>query len=314
MKLSNGVPTFDEVMLPLLQVAARGPLTRAEASERVAEAMQLTQEQRTALMPKGHTIIRDRVGWARTYLVQAGLLRSVKRGVFEITDRGRELLARSPVKVDYALLLTYPEFKEFSERSRASRRGDLPGEEPPGDIPSTHADATPEERIDAAHKELEVALREGLLDRIRAATPTFFERLVIELLQRMGYGGFRPDAGQHLGGPGDRGVDGMINLDALGIDKIYIQAKRYAEDNTIAADTVHSFAGALDRKGASRGVFITTSSFTRDALASAAEFRTKQIVLIDGDRLADLLIAHDVAVREDRRVTIKRLDEDFFDE
>jgi restriction system protein len=312
MKLSKGVPTFDEVMLPLLRIASNGPLTRAEATERVSEVMQLSPEQRAAVMPKGHTVIRDRVGWARTYLVQAGLLRAVKRGVFEITDRGREELAKQPESIDFRFLMTFPEFQEFHRRSVEGQRSSGATED--ASTASDPNQATPEDRIDAALAEMDVALREALLDRIRAGTPTFFERLVLELLKRMGYGGFRPDASQHLGGPGDRGVDGMINLDTLGIDKIYIQAKRYAEDNVIAADTVHSFAGALDRRGASRGVFITTSSFTRDALASAAEFRTKQIVLIGGDRLADLLISHDVAVREDRRVVIKRLDEDFFEE
>jgi restriction system protein len=311
MKLSNGVPTFDEVMLPLLRVAADGPLTRAEATERIADAMHLSEEQRAATMPRGHTIIRDRVGWARTYLLQAGLLRAVKRGVFEITDRGRDLLARNPTKIDFRFLMTYPEFQEFHRRSVTGTKDGGAGEPT---APATPDEATPEDRIDAALKEMDIALRETLLDRIREASPAFFERLVIELLKRMGYGGFRADAGQHLGGPGDRGVDGMINLDTLGIDRIYIQAKRYAEENIVAADTVHSFAGALDRKGASRGVFITTSSFTRDALASVGEFRTKQIILIDGDRLADLLITHDVAVREDRRVLVKRLDEDFFEE
>jgi restriction system protein len=312
MKLSKGVPTFDEVMLPLLKIAAGGPLTRTEATERVSEAMGLSPEQRAAVMPKGHTVIRDRVGWARTYLVQAGLLRAVKRGVVEITNRGNELLATKPEKIDFRLLMTFPEFQEFHRRSVEGQRAEEPEGQSEG--PSDPNQTTPEDRIDAAINEIEVALREALLDRIRTTTPAFFERLVIELLKRMGYGGFRPDAGQHLGGPGDRGVDGMINLDVLGIDRIYIQAKRYSEDNVVAADTVHSFAGALDRKGASRGVFITTSSFTRDALASVAEFRTKQIVLIDGDRLSDLLIEHDVAVREDRRVVIKRLDEDFFEE
>lgn len=313
MKLSNGVPTFDEVMLPLLKIAANGPLTRAEATERVADAMQLSQEQRTALMPKGHTIIRDRVGWARTYLVQAGLLRAVKRGVFEITDRGRELLSRKPAKIDFRFLMIYPEFQAFHERSVAGQRraGDTSNMEVETSDP---AQATPEDRIDAALNEIDVALREALLDRIRAATPAFFERLVIELLTKMGYGGSRAEAAQHLGGPGDGGVDGVIKLDPLGLDVVYIQAKRNSADNGVGRPTVQSFAGALDTHGATRGVFITTSYFSADALDCAKVIRNKQIVLIDGDRLADLLIAHDVAVREDRRVTIKKLDEDFFEE
>jgi restriction system protein len=209
--------------------------------------------------------------------------------------------------------MTYPEFQAFHERSVASQRraGDAPNTE---DEASDPAQATPEDRIDAALKEIDVALREALLDRIRAGTPAFFERLVIELLTRMGYGGSRAEAAQHLGGPGDGGVDGVIKLDPLGLDVVYIQAKKNGADNAVSRPTVQGFAGALDTHGATRGVFITTSYFTADAEACARAIRTKQIVLIDGDRLADLLIAHDVAVREDRRMIIKKLDEDFFEE
>lgn len=313
MKLSNGVPTFDEMTLPLLRIAAAGPLTRAEAAERVADAMQLSAEQRAALMPKGHTIIRDRIGWARTYLVQAGLLRAVKRGVFEITDEGRELLKTPPPRIDFDFLMAYPSFRAFHERSVAGQRRE-------GSASAAHEEetnptqATPEERIDGALNEIDVALREALLDRVRNGTPAFFERLVIELLVRMGYGGSREDAAKHLGGPGDGGVDGVIKLDKLGLDVVYIQAKRNAADNTVGRPTVQAFAGALDGQGATRGVFITTSYFSDDALAFARTIRSKQIVLIDGDELAELLIEYDVGVREDRQVTIKRLDEDFFEE
>jgi restriction system protein len=313
MKLSNGVPTFDETMLPLLRVAANGPLTRAEAAERVADAMQLTPEQRAALMPKGHTIIRDRIGWARTYLVQAGLLRAVKRGVFEITEEGRELLKRPPPKIDFDFLMAYPAFRAFHERSvQSHRRGGSNATEPAEE--TDPAQATPEERIDGALNEIDVALREALLQRVRSGTPAFFERLVIELLVRMGYGGSREDAAKHLGGPGDGGVDGVIKLDKLGLDVVYIQAKRNAENNGVSRPIVQAFAGALDGQGATRGVFITTSYFSDEALSFVRTIRSKQIVLIDGDELAELLIAYDVGVREDRQVTIKKLDEDFFEE
>lgn len=313
MKLSNGVPTFDEMTLPLLRIAANGPLTRAEASERVADAMKLTAEQRAALMPKGHSIIRDRIGWARTYLVQAELLRSVRRGVFEITNQGRELLKRNPERIDFKLLMTYPAFQAFHERSVASqRRG---GSASSASVEASDpTQATPEERIDGALKEIDVALREALLDRVRSGTPLFFERLVIDLLVSMGYGGSRDDAAKHLGGPGDEGVDGVIKLDKLGLDVVYIQAKRNAADNSVGRPIVQAFAGALDGQGATRGVFITTSYFSDDALAYVRTIRGKQIVLIDGDELAELLIAHDVGVREDRHVIVKKLDEDFFDE
>lgn len=313
MKLPGGVPTYDEVMLPLLRISAEGPLNRAEATERVANIMQLTPEQRSKLMPKGHSVVRDRVGWARTYLIQAGLLRSVRRGVFEITDRGREWLARDLVRIDLELLHEIPEFVAFRSRSRAHTSSGEPLSS--GFDPSEDSNAaTPEERIDGALSEIDVALRETLLARIMSATPEFFERLVIELLVRMGYGGSRSDAARHLGMPGDGGVDGVIKLDKLGLDVVYIQAKRNHPDNAVSRPAVQAFAGALDSHGATRGVLMTTSYFTKDAVACAKDIRTKQLVLIDGEQLAELLIEHDVGVREDRRVVVKRLDEDYFDE
>ncbi len=312
MKLSNGIPTYDEVMLPLLKIVAKGPLTRAEATEHVSEAMQLTPEQRGKLMPRGHSIIRDRVGWARTYLLQAGLVKSAKRGVFEITARGHDLLSQNPTAISIDTLMQFPEFKAFRERSQGTKETGV------AIAPSTSPEpkaaiSTPEDRIDAALQEIDTALREVLLDRIRLSTPEFFEQLVIELLVKMGYGGSRAEAAKHLGGPGDGGVDGVIQLDPLGIDLVYIQAKRYAAENGIGRPSVQSFSGALDTHGATRGVFMTTSYFSSDAVACAKAIHSKQIVLIDGDKLADLLIAYDVGVREDRKVSVKRLDEDFFE-
>ena len=315
MKLSRGVPTYDEVMLPLLRAASSGPLNRAEATERVSNMMGLSAEQRAALMPKGHPVIRDRVGWARTYLMQAGLIRPVRRGVFEITDRGRELLASNPAKISVESLMEFPEFREFRARSRASQQGRAAeGEEAIFDPADDSNAATPEDRIDLAVNEIGVALRESLLARILASSPAFFERLVITLLVRMGYGGSRDDAAKHLGQPGDGGVDGVIKLDKLGLDLVYVQAKRNHVDNAVGRAAVQAFAGALDTQGATRGVFITTSYFSGDAIACARAIRTKQIVLIDGEQLADLLIDHDVGVREDQRVILKKLDEDFFEE
>ena len=314
MRLSNGVPTYDEVMLPLLKVAAEKPLTRAEATERVSDEMALTIEQRAILMPRGHSVIRDRVGWARTYLVQAGLLKSVKRGVFEITVAGRSLLAENLPRITIEILLRYPEFVAFQERSSGEKSGGQPSAPDAALTVPAVLVATPEDRIDAALKELEIALAENLLERIRSGTPAFFERLVLELLTRMGYGGFRPEAAEHIGGPGDGGLDGKIQLDPLGLDFVYVQAKRYAEDNVVGRPAVQSFAGALDAHKGTRGVFITTSSYSNEALTYAKNIHNKQIALIDGEQLAELLIAHSVAVREDRNVVIKRLDEDFFEE
>lgn len=314
MRLSNGVPTYDEVMLPLLKVAADRPLSRAEATERVSDEMGLTIEQRAILMPRGHSVIRDRVGWARTYLIQAGLLQSVRRGVFEITDAGRSLLAENLPRITNETLMRYPQFVAFRERSSGDSGGDRPGATDVAMTATAALVATPEDRIDAALKELEIALAENLLERIRGGTPAFFERLVLELLTKMGYGGLRPEAAEHIGGPGDGGLDGKIQLDPLGLDFVYMQAKRYAEDNVVGRPAVQSFAGALDAHRGTRGVFITTSSYSNEALAYARNIHNKQIALIDGEQLAELLIAHGVAVREDRHVVIKRLDEDFFEE
>jgi restriction system protein len=308
------VPTYNEVMLPLLKVAADKPLNRAEATERVSDEMALTSEQRAIPMPRGHSVIRDRVGWARTYLVQAGLLKSVRRGVFEITDAGKSLLAESPSRITIEILMRYPGFVAFRKRSSLEKSGGQPSTPDVALTVPEAAAATPEDRIDAALKELEIALAENLLERIRSGTPAFFERLVLELLTRMGYGGFRPEAAEHIGGPGDGGLDGKIQLDPLGLDFVYVQAKRYAEENVVGRPAVQSFAGALDAHKGTRGVFITTSSYSNEALTYAKNIHNKQIALIDGEQLAELLIAHSVAVREDRNVVIKRLDEDFFEE
>jgi restriction system protein len=301
------------MMLPLLTIAAQGPLTRAEAAEQVADLMGLTPEQRSVMIPSGDkTMVRSRVGWARTYLIQAELLRATRRGVFEITDLGRQVLAEKPASIDSKFLRRFPPFLDFIERSRksqGSRAAEAASEEA-----STDWDQTPTDRLARVVAELNSTLRETLLERILAASPEFFEKLVIQLLVKMGYGGSLEEAAQHIGGPGDGGVDGVIKLDPLGLDRVYIQAKRYEPKSKVGRPDIQSFAGALDTQGTTRGVFVTTSAFTADAIACAAGIRTKQIVLIDGDQLADLLITHDVAVREKQRVLIKDVDEDFFEE
>jgi restriction system protein len=257
-------------------------------------------------------MLASRVGWARTYLIQAELLRATKRGVFEITDLGRKVLAEKPASIDQKFLRRFPPFLDFIARSRKSQAGDVA--ETPIEDNASEWDQTPTDRIEGALREINGALRETLLERILAASPAFFERLVIQLLVKMGYGGSREEAAQHLGGTGDGGVDGVIKLDPLGLDRVFIQAKRYDPKSKIGRPDIQSFAGALDTQGTTRGVFVTTSAFTADAVACAAGIRTKQIVLIDGDQLADLLIKHDVAVREKQRVLIKDVDEDFFEE
>jgi restriction system protein len=255
-------------------------------------------------------------------LLQAGLLEQPRRSWFRASAKGREVLAKNPTRVDKEFLLRFPEFEEFLERSSGGHRL-RQSNDPSNLLEEFGLDAPasalpPDERIDHAAAEIEAALRDELLDRIFAIQPislraAFFEQLVIHLLIAMGYGSGLEQAGLRLGASGDGGVDGVIQLDTLGMDRVYIQAKCYARDRTIGAGDVRDFSGALDHVRTTRGVFITTAQFTRDA-SQYVERIQKQIVLIDGKRLAELMIRHGVGVRIDRTVAIKRLDEDFFEE
>jgi restriction system protein len=254
---------------------------------------------------------QNRAHWAKFYLMKAGLLSFPSRGTFEITDEGRALLVRKPPKIDLDLLKQYPSFEEFY-------RGDHGGSEPSAaasaplvqpDLPS----ATPEEQIEKAFITLQSALRTDLLQRLLQNTPAFFEELIIDLLVKMGYGGSRPDAAAQLGRSGDGGVDGVINEDRLGLDRIYVQAKRYAEENVVGRPAVQSFVGSLVGLGATKGVFVTTSKFSSEAVEFARHLR-ERVILIDGRRLAELMIEHGVGVRMNRAIEFKKLDEDYFDE
>ncbi|MCU0225871.1 MAG: restriction endonuclease [Acidobacteria bacterium] len=300
------IPDYQTVMLPLLRFLKDGREHNiGQVVDALSDEFNLSPEERQQLLASGQqTVILNRAGWARTYLKKAGLIESVRRGYFRITERGKSVLASKPERIDVKYLERFPEFKAFREL-----RHDRPGDAPlPGTIGS---DATPEEALDAAYGRLRLTLEADLLDQVKTASPTFFERLVVELLVRMGYGGTLRDAGQAVGKSGDGGIDGIIKEDRLGLDAIYIQAKRW--DSTVGRPEIQKFAGALQGHRARKGVFITTSSFSADALDFASRIDSK-IVLIDGAALAKHMIDHNVGVSVARSYEVKRIDSDYFSE
>jgi restriction system protein len=273
--------------------------------------MGLTPEERSALLPSGkQTIFSNRTNWAKTYLAKAGLIENTRRGYFKITTRGEQVLASHPSRIDNAFLGQFDEFKRFRERSAN-------GTEQTGHQQSANAELvtrteTPDEVMRAAHQQIEISLAHELLDRIRAAPSDFFERLIVRLLLGMGYGGSVAAAGRALGRSGDDGVDGVIDQDALGLDQVYVQAKRYMAGNNIGPGAIRDFFGGLDRHKGTKGLFVTTSTFS-PAARETAEFLSKRIVLVDGEQLAKLMIHHNIGCRIEDTLHIKKIDEEFFD-
>lgn len=300
------IPDYQTVMLPLLQFLKDGKEHNiGEVVESLVDQFMLSTEERQQLLGSGQqTIIRNRAGWARTYLKKPGLLESTRRGFFRITDRGLSVLASRPERIDVSYLEQFPAFVAF--RALRHERQDEDA------VPVTvSSDATPEEALDAAYVRLRLGLGGELLDQVKSASPSFFERLVVELLVRMGYGGTLRDAGQAVGRSGDGGIDGIIKEDRLGLDVIYLQAKRW--DSTVGRPEIQKFAGALQGHRARKGVFITTSSFSTDALEFASRIDSK-IVLIDGPALAKYMIDHNVGVSPTRSYEVKKIDSDYFSE
>jgi restriction system protein len=301
------IPDYQTLMLPLLRVAKDEAEHRVrDAVDRLSEEFGLTDEECTEQLPSGAALVfSSRVAWARTYLKQAGLLETPKRGLFRITQAGKNLLLTKPTKIDNNLLNQYENFRAFRTRGKDVE------EEPQSISAAIISEQTPEDSMASAYKTVRRNLETELLEQIKSASPAFFERLVIDLLLAMGYGGSRQDAGRAIGKSGDGGIDGIINEDRLGLDVIYIQAKRW--DATVGRPEIQKFAGALQGQRANKGVFITTSSYSRDAIEYAKLIATK-IILIDGDRLASLLVDHNVAVAQIGVYEIKRVDTDYFEE
>lgn len=302
-----GVPDFQSLMLPLLRIGRDGKEhSLAEARALIGSEFKLTQAEQDELLPSGRqSRFANRVAWAKVYLEQGGLLLSPRRGHFLISDRGREVLKAPPVRIDIKFLEQYPEFIEF-------RRPKTAAEEPPTPAMPEAPDAeTPEEALEAAHAKMKASLASEVLAQLKAGSSDFFEKLVVELLLKMGYGGSRADAGQAVGKAGDEGIDGVISEDRLGLDVVYLQAKRW--DGSVGRPEIQKFVGALHGKRAKKGVFITTGSFSSDA-AAYVEHIDPKVVLIDGRRLAELMIDFEVGVTTARIYHVKRVDSDYFEE
>ena len=298
------IPDYQTLMLPVLRKAAQGEVKVSEAVEEIADEFSLTDDERAELLPSGkQTIIANRVHWAKTYLKQAGLVDAPRRGHFQISERGKEILDQNPPKIDNSTLEQFPEFLSFKSRT--------PTTDQRAKVPTSSESETPDEIMRGAHREIEDALRKELLERVRDAPPAFFEGLLVNLLVEMGYGGSVAAAGRALGKSSDGGVDGVIDQDALGLDRVYIQAKRHADGNNVGSGAIRDFFGSLDRFKANKGLFVTTSTFTNDA-RETAELLSKRIVLIDGDTLTRLMVRYNVGCRVEETLYLRKVDEDFF--
>lgn len=300
-----GIPDYQSLMLPVLLLAGdEGEHTLKEVPEVLARQFELSETELAELLPSGRkTRFYDRIGWAVTYLRKAGLLESLQRGTFRITERGKDVLKESPGLIDVHYLEKFDEFVEFRARRYRSEDGPQGSEET--------APQTPEESIELAYQNLRQSLADEILQSIKDCSPSFFERLVVDVMVRMGYGGTRKDAGRAIGRSGDGGIDGIINEDRLGLDVIYIQAKKW--ENPVGRPEIQKFAGALQGQRARKGIFITTSTFTRDAQDFAARIESK-ITLIDGQTLSQLMIDYNVGVNLVAAYELKRIDSDYFEE
>src|SRR5271166_239248 len=303
------ISDYQSLMLPVLVASSKGEVRIGFVVEELADQLALTPEERSELLPSGkQTIFSNRVHWAKSYLSKAHLVEITRRGHFKITERGQKLLENHPSHIDNRLLMQFEEFRQFRERSNeadeSANQAVLPSIE--------DQKQTPDESMRTAHRQIETALAQDLLDRIREAPPDFFERLIVNLLLSMGYGGSAENAGRTLGRSGDDGVDGVVDQDALGLDRVYIQAKRYAAGNNIGPAAIRDFFGSLDRHKATKGLFVTTSTFSASA-KETADLLSKRIVLIDGEHLARLMIRYNVGCRIEEVLHIKKVDEDFFE-
>jgi len=300
------IPGFQEFTLPLLRVMSDQAEHRLrDLVEALCDDLGLDASERKEMLPSGQqAVVHNRVGWARTYLLKAGLLNSTRRGYVKITDTGKELLKQAPSRISVAFLReNYPEIKEFIGRP------DNPVDPPEPVLPVP--DATPEEQLEQAYQQMRGDLATQLLEQVMELSPRQFERLVVELLVKMGYGGTLKDAGRAVGESGDGGIDGIIKEDRLGLDTIYLQAKRYT-DQAVGRPAIQGFVGALQGVRARKGVFITTSRFASTAVDYTNSIDVK-VVLIDGQQLADYMIDFDLGVTRMNTFEVKRIDSDYFD-
>lgn len=303
------IPDYQTLMLPVLKAAKDQPVQTQAVVANLAAEFGLSDEEREHLLPSGKQRTFDnRINWAKSYLKQAGLLTYPRRGFFVITEDGLKVLSQNPERIDANYLMAFEAFRAFRSRRHTDEDESEASED---DVVAS--DATPDETLRLAHRQINLALGADLLERVRAASPKFFEDVIVSLLLAMGYGGAAQDAARALGRSGDNGVDGVVDQDPLGVDQIYVQAKRYAPGNTISAADIRDFFGALNLKKAQKGIFFTTSSFSPSAVQTAKDLSTR-IVLIDGEQLSNLMIKYGVGCRTEEVLHLKKIDDEFFEE
>ena len=302
------IPDFQSIMLPLLKILADGKVYKyREIFEALVREFLVTEAERKEMLPSGQQeIFANRVGWAKTYLKKAGLIDSPQRATFVISEKGKEILSQNLDHIDTKFLRQFPEFQEFTRVNKQNETITLES-----NLSTSDQEQNPEELLENSYQEIRQALATDLLFILRKLSPDAFEKLVVELLVKMGYGGSIRDAGKAVGKSGDQGIDGIIKEDRLGLDIIYIQAKRWADNNAVGRPEIQKFVGALAGQGAKKGIFITTSYFTQEALEYAPRNEIK-IVLIDGEELSQLMIDYNLGVSTQKIYEIKRIDHDYF--
>jgi restriction system protein len=299
------IPDFQSLMLPLLKFAADEKEHAArDTTDNLSQLFQLSDKEKEQLLPSGQqTIIGNRVYWALTHLKHAGVLESTRRGYFKISQRGLGVLQQNPSRIDLRFLSQYPEYLEFRRTTKKEKNGVMEVES------ELLNQRTPEELFEESYRSIRQELAQELLNQVKKASPGFFERLVVDLLVKMGYGGSREDAGEAIGKSGDEGIDGIIKEDRLGLDTIYIQAKKW--DGGVGRPEIQKFVGALHGQRARKGIFITTSDFSSNAREYVSNIDSK-VVLIDGKQLAEFMIDHNVGVSKVSAYEIKKIDSDYF--
>ena len=299
------VPDFQSIMLPLMQLASDGnEHSFRESVEYLAKFFKLSEDDRKELLPSGQMRLFDnRVGWTKTHLLKAGLLESPRRSIFQITTRGKEVLSHKPLQINSKFLKQFSEYQTFRGANNTTDIY-LPSQD------NLIEQISPEEALDAVYQKLKLALAQDLLTLVKDCTPEFFERLVVRLLVKMGYGGSIQDAGKAIGRSGDEGIDGIIKEDKLGLDAVYIQAKKW--EGTVGRPEIQKFVGALAGQGAKKGVFITTSNFSREAHEYAKNMRDTKVVLLDGEQLTQFMIDYNLGVSVISQYEVKKIDSDFF--
>lgn len=307
------IPDFQTAMLPLLKLVADKKVWKVrDAVDCLADQFQLTPDERSALLPSGGALVfSNRVAWARTYMAKAALLRSPARGQLQITERGIELLSTHPLAISIETLSQYPEFVAFREGSKPTSQQEGASSPTLTFIGRAMVPVSPQESLEQAHSDLTAALNSDVVELLKTTTPVRFEQIVVDVITSMGYGGSRQEAGKAIGKSGDEGIDGIINEDRLGLDTIYLQAKRW--ENPVGRPEIQKFVGALAGQQASKGIFITTSVFTKEADDYARKIPQK-VILVNGAQLARLMIEHNVGVSTVATYELKKVDSDYFAE